>query len=291
MKKRDQLIVVGVVAVAALAIFYLGLLKPKMKESQSLGRALVAAQAHRAQATALVASAKAAQANYVSNVRTISSLTPAIPPTDSTSDLLRQIDAAARSAHVSFDSITLSGGGGAAPSAPAQAARAAGTGAAAPNAAAPNAAAAGAGSPSAAAAGAASPAAAAKAAAGPQPPSIPPGYSGSAGGVPTVSYALTFKGGYLKLRQFLAALQGFVSVGAHGSISARGRLLTVPNVSVTKGTVTMNVTGYLLAISDQTALPVPQNAPAVPGIEPASTRPTPSAKRATKVAATTGAHS
>ena len=268
MNRRDQLIVVGVVAVAALGIFYLGLLKPKVKQSQSLGHALVAAQARLAKANASVATAQAAQASYVSNVTTINSLLPAVPPTDSTSDLLRQIDAAATAAHVSFETITL--GNAAAGGPPATGAAAGGAPAVA----------------------ASTPAAAAKAVGTAPPPSIPPGYSGtSAAGVPSVSYALTFKGGYLKLRQFLAALQGFVSVGANGAISAHGRLLTVPGVTISNGSVSMSVTGYLLGLADQSPLPVPQNAPAVPGIVPASTRPAQSATTTTKVAATTGAHS
>jgi hypothetical protein len=254
MKRRDQLIVVGIVAAVLLAVFYLGLLQPKLKQSKALGKTLTAVQAQRSQAQATLAAAQAAQATYVSNVTTISSLTPAIPATDSTSTLLRELNSAARSAGVDFSTITLSGGGGG---------------------------------------GGGGGAAAAPSAAGAHPsaasttPPIPPGYSAS-GPTPSVSYTLTFRGGYLKLQKFLAAVQHFVALG-NGTPRAKGRLLDVQGVSITKGAVTMNVIGYLLAPSDQTPLPLPRNAPIVPGIERASV-PGSASKTGTQVASA-GAHS
>lgn len=253
MKRRDQLLLVGIVAVLALAIFYVGLLQPKLKQSKALAKTLTAVQAQRAQAQTTLAAAQAAQATYVSNVTTISSLTPAIPATDSTSTLLRELNSAARSAGVDFSTITLSGGGGgsAAPAAPA--------------------------APS--APGAHAPAASTT-------PPIPPGYS-AGGATPSVGYTLAFVGGYLKLEKFLAAVQHFVAVD-NGTPRATGRLLNVQAISVQKGAVTMTVTGYLLAPSDQTPLPLPRNAPIVPGIERASIPG--SASKATQVASA-GAHS
>ena len=250
MKRREQLIMVGVVAVVALGAFYLGLLSPKIKESKSLGKTLTAVQARRTQAIASAAAAQAAQGTYVSNVTTIASLTPAIPPTDSTSPLLRALNAAAVKTHVDFTTITLTstGGGSAGPSKPIP------------------------GAP-----------------AGATTPAIPPGYTvSSPAGIPSVSYSLKFQGGYLKMQQFLSALEHFVSV-RNGTVTAHDRLLDVQGVSVAAGAVTMSVTGYLLSPSDQTPLPVPQNAPAVPGVEPAST--SAPVQKPTKVAASGGAHS
>jgi hypothetical protein len=248
MKRRDQLIVVGIVGALALAIFYIGLLQPKLKQSKALQKTLTAVQAQRAQAQATLATAQAAQATYVSNVTAISSLAPAIPATDSTSTLLRELNSAARSAGVDFSTITLTGGGGgpAAPSAP----------------------------------GAHGPAAATTTV------PIPPGYT-AAGVTPSVQYTLAFTGGYLKLEKFLAAVHHFVAVG-NGTPRAKGRLLDVQGISVQKGAVTLSVIGYLLAPSDQTPLPLPRNAPVVPGIERASA--SGSAAKATQVASA-GAHS
>jgi hypothetical protein len=254
MSRREQLIVVILVAGVALAGFWFGLLSPKMKQSKQLGDTLVAAQAHRTQALAAVATAQASQASYVSNVTTLDSLTPAIPPVDSTSSLLREIDAAARTAHVDFNAITLasSSGGGAPPSA----------------------------------------------AAGSNPlakvptPPVPPGYAPtSSAGIPTVSYSLTFVGGYLKLQKFLAAMQHFVTV-RKGSITARGRLINVTGITLATGTVSMNVGAYLLSPADQTPLPVPRNAPVVPpGAERASAPGSSASPKTAAVAASPGSNS
>ena len=250
MNRRDQLIAVGIAAAVALAAFYVGLLQPKLKQSKALGTTLSSVQAQRSQALSTLAAAQAAQGSYVSNVTTISSLAPAIPATDSTSTLLRQLDSAARQAGVDFSTITLSGGGGGG-------------------------------------AAAAAPAPGAHPSAASTTPPIPPGYSAS-GATPSVTYTLAFSGGYLKLQKFLAAVQHFVAVG-NGTPRAKGRLLNVQGISVQKGAVTMTVIGYLLAPSDQTPLPLPRNAPIVPGIERASA-PGSVSKVGTQIAAA-GAHS
>jgi hypothetical protein len=255
MSRREQLIVVVLVAAAALAGFWFGLLSPKVHEAKQLGDTLVAAQTHRTQALAAVATAQASQASYVSNVTTIDSLTPAIPPVDTTSSLLREIDSAARKAHVDFNAISLaSSGGGSAP-------------------------------PSASAA-TASPLARV-----PAPP-VPPGYAAtSSAGIPTVGYSLTFVGGYLKLQKFLAAMQHFVKVHK-GSITARGRLIDVSGITLAGGTVSMNVTAYLLSPADQMPLPVPRNAPVVPtGAQPAAAPGSPASPKTAAVAASPGRNS
>jgi hypothetical protein len=254
MSRREQLIVVVLVAAAALAGFWFGLLSPKVRESKQLGDTLAAAQAHRTQALAAVATAQASQASYVSNVTTIDSLTPAIPPSDTASSLLREIDSAARKAHVDFNAISLASTGGSAP-------------------------------PS------ASTATANPLATVPAPP-VPPGYAAtSSAGIPTVGYSLTFVGGYLQLQKFLGAMQHFVKVHK-GSITARGRLINVTGITLVAGTVSMNVTAYLLSPGDQTPLPVPRNAPVVPpGAEPAAAPGSPASPKTAAVAASVGPNS
>jgi hypothetical protein len=252
MKRREQLIIVGVAVAVVLAGFWFALLGPKVKQVKELGTQLSAAQSRRTQALASAANAQAAQRSYVSNVKVLASLTPAIPPVDAAPTLLREIDAAANTAGVDFNTITLGAGGSAAgPSAPA-------------------------GTPGAGAAAS-------------KTPPIPPGYSPtSSAGVPSVSYSLTFAGNYLKLQKFIAAMQQFVTVH-NGAVNATGRLIDVQGINVQNGTVSANVTAYLLAPSDQTPLPVPRSAPTVaPGTERAAT---PARTKTTKVAVSGGSHS
>ena len=253
MSRRDQMIVIVVVAIVALGAFYLGLLSPKLKESKSLDHKLTVAQQQRSTAESTLVTAQAAQTTYVSNVTTISSLEPAIPATDSTSTLLRELDSAAHVAGVNFNTITLSSaGGGGAPSATPTPTTPTTSGAHT----------------------------------NPNIPPIPPGYS-SGGVTPTVTYTLAFSGNYLKLQKFLAAMEAFVKF--NGAMpTATGRLLDAQGISVQKGTVSLTVTGYLLSPSDQVPLPVPQGAPAVPGIVRASAPGT--ASRPSTIAMT-GAHS
>jgi hypothetical protein len=251
MKRREQLIIVGVAAALVLAAFWFALLAPKVKQAKELGTRLSAAQSHRTQALASAASAQAARRSYASNVKMLASLTPAIPPVDAAPALLREIDAAARTAGVDFNTITVGSAGGSGP--PAAAASA------------------GAGSAS-------------------KTPAIPPGYSPtSSAGIPSVSYALTFSGNYLKLQKFLAAMQEFVTV-RNGAVNATGRLIEVQSINVQSGTVSANVVAYLLAPSDQAPLPVPRSAPTVArGTERAAS---PSMRtKTTKVAVSGGSHS
>jgi hypothetical protein len=245
MKQRDQLLIVVIIAALALGGFYLTLLKPELKKSHDAASALSAQQARQASALASLTSARTAEVAYRPNLAAIQTAQIAIPPTDKTSSLLDQLDAAARRANVTFNAITMSGSpssGGAATPAPA-------TGGAA--------------------AGATGPAGSAAAAA--QVPPVPPGYAvTSAAGLPAVQYSLDFSGGYLKLQKFLAAMQHFVLL-RNGQVHAHGRLIDVQGIGVTRGDVTMTVVAYLLSPADQTPLPIPRAIPAsVPAAERAS---------------------
>jgi hypothetical protein len=106
-----------------------------------------------------------------------------------------------------------------------------------------------------------------------------------------VGYSLTFVGGYLQLQKFLGAMQHFVKVHK-GSITARGRLINVTGITLAAGTVSMNVTAYLLSPGDQTPLPVPRNAPVVPpGAERAAAPGSPASPKTAAVAAALGPNS
>jgi hypothetical protein len=252
MKRREQLIIVVIAVAVVLAGYWFMLLGPKVKRAKELGTQLSAAESRRTQALASAAGAQSAQRSYVSNVKMLASLTPAIPPVDTTPSLLREIDSAARTAGVNFNVIAMSGGGGGSSGAPSAAS---GSGSAAS-----------------------------------KTPAIPPGYSASSpAGIPSVSYTLTFTGGYLKLQKFLAAMQQFVTVH-NGAVTASGRLLDVQTINVQSGSVSVSVIAYLLAPSDQTPLPVPRSAPTVaPGTERAASPATPT--KSTKVAVSGGNHS
>lgn len=226
MSRRDQLLLIGVIAVVAIGAFYLLLVSPERKSASNLDTQLAAVQARRDQAVQSVTVALAAKARYPGNVTALRRLTPAMPPVDSTSSLLRQIDAAAVRAHVDFSSITLSSSGGSAPT------------------------------PAAAAAATTSTAPGARGTA----PAIPPGYvTNPAVGVPVVNYTTTFTGTYLQLQHFLGSIRHFVAVHP-GVIRVRGRLLDVSGIGVTAQNVTVALTAYLLAPPDQAPITVPRSA-------------------------------
>ena len=218
MSRRDQMLLVVIVCVAAIAGYYLLLLSPKVKQSKDLGTQLSAVQARRQQAHANLLTALKAEADYPVNARALRRRTPAVPRVDSTSKLLRQVDASAARAGVNFAGITLASSSTPTPVTPAV-----------PPGGAPK----------------------AKGVV----PAIPPGYTTTPGPMPTVVYSTTFKGGYLQLQRFLGAMQHFVA--AHRDvIRVRGRLVDVSAIQVTFRSVVVTMTAYLLPASDQAPVPV-----------------------------------
>ena len=247
MTRRDQLLLVVILSIVAIAAYYLLLLSPKVKQASDLATQLGAAQTRRLHAHASLATALRDEAAYPANVRALRRLAPAVPRVDSTSKLLRQVDAAARRAGVNFAAITLSAASSSAP---------------APSAV-----------PPAGAAPGATPAPT-------QPkanlPPIPPGYSATSP-TPTVVYSATFKGGYLQLQRFIGAMQHFVA--AHRDvIRVRGRLIDVSSIQVTSTGVVVTMTAYLLPASDQAPIPV---------LRPTTTADVPSKPAASKATAAT----
>ena len=238
MNRRDQIILMVIAAVAVVGAYYLLLLSPQVKKASDLDTQLSSLQARRAQAQSSLSTALAAKAVYPRNKRALTVLTTAIPPVDSTSRLLKQIDAAAKAAHVDFAAITLSSSSSTPPP----------TAPAAP------------GAPGGTTGPAGAGAAGARSAASTVPP-IPPGYA-NATPAPTVSYTTTFTGNYLQLARFVGAMESFVATG-RSRIRVRGRLIDVSSISVAGdqsggNSVSVTMTAYLLPPSEQTPISVPR---------------------------------
>ncbi len=114
MKPRDRLVVSVLVAAAALAVVWIGVVSPKRKDASQLGAKLTLAQGQLGAAQAQLASAKSAESSYPENFRVVKSLYKAVPSNAAVPHLLVALDKSSHYKRVDFKVITVTSSGGAA---------------------------------------------------------------------------------------------------------------------------------------------------------------------------------
>lgn len=108
MKPRDRLVVCVLVAVAGLALVWLGLVSPKRHDAAQLGSKLTVAQDRLGAAQAQLNAAKTAETSYPENLRVVKSLYKAVPANDGVPHLLVSLDKSSHYKRVDFKVITVS---------------------------------------------------------------------------------------------------------------------------------------------------------------------------------------
>jgi hypothetical protein len=107
MKPRDRLVVSVLVAAAALAAIWIGVVSPKRNDASQLGSKLTLAQSQLGAAQAQLASAKAAESSYPENLRVVKSLYKAVPSNTAVPRLLVALDKSSHYKRVDFKVITV----------------------------------------------------------------------------------------------------------------------------------------------------------------------------------------
>jgi len=110
MTTRDRLVLVGVSALALLAVVWLLLVSPERKQASKLNAEVSAASAQLASAQGDAASAHAAQQRYTAAYASVVSLGKAVPPSEEVPSLIYQLAQASNQKHVQFTSITTGAG-------------------------------------------------------------------------------------------------------------------------------------------------------------------------------------
>lgn len=123
MKPRDRLVLCVLVAAAAIAAVWFGVVSPKRQEAADLGTKVAAAQVRLDGAQQQLTAGKAAQAGYAENLKVVKALYNAVPATDGVPHLLVALDRTSHHKRVDFKVISVAHG---APSAPSAAASLAG---------------------------------------------------------------------------------------------------------------------------------------------------------------------
>lgn len=112
MTTRDRLVLVGISALAVLAVAWLLLVSPARKQASKLGEEVTTAEAQLASAQSNAASAHAAQQRYAAAYSSVVNLGKAVPASEEVPALMYQIAQASNQKHVQFNSITTGGSAG-----------------------------------------------------------------------------------------------------------------------------------------------------------------------------------
>jgi Tfp pilus assembly protein PilO len=268
MKSSDRTILLALVAVVAIAGAWFLLIAPKRDEASALSKEVEDARIALEQTQQLAETAEAAKADYHRNYHSLVVLGKAAPSDDDTASLFLQLNRISAEAGTQLQAIDLSETGGEAQ--PQTAAQETTTD--------QNLEA----SQEASAADASAPATEASAAL------LPLGATIGPAGLPVMPYALTLKGNYFQIRDFIDGLQKLVGV-KHGRQVVNGRLVTIDGFTFAGDSeqgfpeldVTLNVTTFV-APADQgvtagasPTTPAPQTAPtdssAIPTSDASST--------------------
>jgi Tfp pilus assembly protein PilO len=258
-------VIVAVLAIVALAVvFWMLLLGPKRDEASKLGAQVEKAKESLAQHRAEVAQAVEARQEFAANYQQLVVLGQAVPGDDETASLLVQLNRIADRAGVSFRTLTLEAAEGEVP-APAPAAPA--PEAPSPEGSAPEASP---GTP----ASLVSPTEVAAS-------TLPLGAAIGPAGLAVMPYALTFKGDFFHIADFIKGLDSLVKT-QNARVSVDGRLITIngfslapdPNVGFPALEATFSVTTYLT--------------PPAQGVTAGATPEAPAPETATPAATTTG---
>ena len=223
MTARDRTVLLVVVAFAALAGFWFGVLAPKRDQVKKVEAELATQQGRLDKARAGESAAQSARAHYNGDYATVARLGKAVPTDDDVPSLVYQLESAAVGSKVDFRSLKLTPGAPGATATPGGAAGGAAAGAS--------------GSSSATQAAAAT---------------LPPGSSVGSAGFPTMPFSFVFDGSFFSMQRFLRNVDRFVRLQG-GQVMVSGRLLTVDGISLSAGRdgfpsvkATLTATAYLL---------------------------------------------
>ncbi len=256
MTQRDRtvLMVVGVLAVFG-AFFFLAI-KPKRADLKDLDAQVAVTQTRLDTANAAVSAAQKAKAGYQQDYATVARLGKAVPQDDDTASLIYQLQAASDRASVDFRSLQLVSSGAAVAAPPSTTAgQVAALGAAEKGTTATTPGATTTPTTSTPATGTPAPAAAAAPVAATQTAAagLPPGAAVGAAGFPTMPFDFKFVGRFFRLEKFLNELDKFTRVAKDGSVTVRGRLLTVDGFTLEAApagfpamTAQVHATAYML---------------------------------------------
>ncbi len=223
MTARDRSIILVLGVAAVIGGFWFMAFKPRRAEVQRLDQQIAMAQQARDTAVQTASAARSAQRGYGQDRATIARLGKAVPTDDDTASLIYQLDSAAGSSKVNFESLLLGGAGGTA----------------------------------AAPAAAVAPADATQAAVA----ELPPGATVGTAGLSKLSFSLTFSGDYFGLEKFLNRMHSFTSVKGE-RIGVHGRLMAVDGISLVAGPngfpqVTANLTASAFLSPTAPSAPAP----------------------------------
>ncbi len=112
MTNRDRLVLVGISALAVLAVMWLLLVSPERSKASKLNSEVSTASAALAAAEGQAADARSAQQRYASAYASVVNLGKAVPPSEEVPSLMYQLAQASDKKHVDFNSIS-SGASGA----------------------------------------------------------------------------------------------------------------------------------------------------------------------------------
>jgi Tfp pilus assembly protein PilO len=255
---RDRLVGLIVGAVVLLAAFWFLLLSPKRHDAQSLGTKIADAQQRLDKARQASAAASTARKSYDVDYATVAKLGKAVPVDDDVATLVYQLDHASRGSHIDFRSIKLESSGSSAAAVATPAAQAAAVGQASGGSSTPPA------SGSTTTASSSTPPASSSTSSSTPPATgvpatqsaaagLPPGSTVGSAGFPTMPFSFVFDGSFFDMEHFFSGVQSFATIGDSGSLTVRGRLLTVDSFSLSasrfgfpKVKASINATAYLV---------------------------------------------
>jgi Tfp pilus assembly protein PilO len=107
MTARDRKLFMILVPVATFALYWLLLMNPALDRRASLEKPLAEAQAERDRAVATAAEMTAAKQRYKQDYSELVRLSKAIPQSVAVSDLMRELNTAARGMNIEFSNITM----------------------------------------------------------------------------------------------------------------------------------------------------------------------------------------
>jgi len=220
--RRNQILLVAVAAVAAVAAYWMLALAPKREEATKLAKTITTKQGELKAAEAELATYEKAKAGYKANYSLVARLGKAVPADDDVRSLLVQLNAAAGRSKVDFRTIQVGGNGAPAPApTPAPAASSSDSSSSSTDK-----------KDGASEDGAATaPAAPAAPAVAPAPGSTPVGSAGFA----AMPFTFSFRGSFFNLGEFFQRLDRFVAVNQQ-RLDVTGRLMLLNNISLAPDT-------------------------------------------------------
>ena len=112
MTARDRTVIIVVFVVAAIAGAWMLVIQPKRSEASKLGDKVTAEHAQLNTAQSQVAAGEAARSAYASSYASLARLGEAVPADDNVPSLIYQVQAAANTSKVDFQTLSLNSSGG-----------------------------------------------------------------------------------------------------------------------------------------------------------------------------------